>query len=438
MRISVFGLGYVGAVSCGCLAHDGHDVVGVDVNQEKVGLINAGQSPVVEEKIDGLIETYVKGGRLQASLSGEEAVKSTEVSLISVGTPSRADGGPDMTAIERVCETIGKGIRAKQERHLVVVRSTVIPGTVRSTVIPVLESASGLQVGQEIGVCFNPEFLREGKSVWDYYHPPYTLVGSDQAVDARAVEPLYKKVEGEFRVTSLETAEMVKYICNAFHALKLTFANEIGIIGQSLGVDALEAMRLVCEDRKLNISDAYMVPGFAFGGSCLPKDLRALLRQAEQHRLKLPLLSGVMESNVVQIQRAIDLVCSLGKRRVSVLGLSFKAGTDDLRESPLVAVVEALIGKGYDVKVYDKNVALARLIGANRAYIDREIPHIASLMVDNLDAALAHGKALVIGNGADEFDTISSRIQPDQVVVDFVHVASLRGLPREQYHGIAW
>jgi len=439
MRVSVFGLGYVGAVSCGCLAKDGHDVVGVDISPDKVQLIRGGQTPIVEDDIGEIIAETVRSGQLRATTDVAEAVAETEVSLIAVGTPSRRNGSLDTSAVVRVAEQIGAAIGAKQARHIVAVRSTVLPRTVRTEVIPALERSSGKRAGVDFGVCFNPEFLREGTSVRDHYNPPFTLVGSDVEADAQAVLSLYGKSSGERFTSSIETAEMVKYVCNAFHALKLTFANEVGIIAQSLGVDSHQVMQLVCEDRKLNISPAYMRPGFAFGGSCLPKDVRALLAHSRASDLDIPLIQGIMDSNKSQIQRAIDLIMATGKKKVAVLGISFKAGTDDLRESPLVVLTEAINGKGCDVRIYDRNVSLARLVGANRQYIEHEIPHISSLLVTDLREAVSHADVVVIGNNAPEFSNeLPGLLCAGKTVIDLAHIKELKAKSGIVYHGITW
>ena len=439
MRVSVFGLGYVGAVSCGCLAKDGHEVVGVDLNDDKVKLINNGATPIIEDQIGEIIADAVTAGRLKASNDVALAVHQTDISLIAVGTPSRANGSLNIDAVERVCEQIGAVLAKKSERHIVAIRSTVLPKTVRSVAIPALERSSGKKAGQGFGVCFNPEFLREGTSVVDHYSPPFTLVGSDNEEDAKAVAALYDKTAGEKFTSTIETAEMVKYVCNAFHALKLTFANEIGIIGQSLGVDSHMVMKLVCEDKKLNISPAYMTPGFAFGGSCLPKDVRALLAHARGCDLQVPLLEGVLGSNKSQIERAIQLVLSMKKRKVAVLGISFKAGTDDLRESPVVLLTEALIGKGCELKIYDENVSVARLVGANKQYIESEIPHISSLLVAELWEAVEDAEVVVIGNRAPVFRRLLPKmLTSEKVVVDLAHIPELRDKEGIEYHGIAW
>jgi GDP-mannose 6-dehydrogenase len=438
MRVSVFGLGYVGAVSCGCFARDGFEVVGVDVNPDKVALLNSGAAPIVEEAIGDIIADAVRSGRLRATTDTRDAVLRSDVSVVSVGTPSRPNGSINLAAVERVSEQIGEAIASKPERHLVVVRSTVLPGTVRSVVIPAIEKSSGRQANRDFGICFNPEFLREGSSVHDHYHPPFTLIGRQTDEDGRRAAMLYEKVEAEVCFATIETAEMVKYVCNAFHALKITFANEMGILAQAFGVDSHQVMELFCRDRKLNISPSYLKPGFAFGGSCLPKDVRALLYSARQSDVSMPLTDAVLLSNRAQIDRVIGLVLARRKKRIAVLGISFKAGTDDLRESPLVMLTEALLGKGCDLRIYDSNISLARLVGANREYIEKEIPHISSLLVPELSNAVAHGDLLIVGNSSPEFSDLPRLCRPGQTVIDLVRIKGLQDAPALDYLGVAW
>jgi GDP-mannose 6-dehydrogenase len=438
MRVSIFGLGYVGAVSCGCFAKDGHDVLGVDISPDKVELINRGMTPVIEDQIGDIIATAVEAGTLKATTDVAGAVAATDVSIISVGTPSADNGSIDLAAIQRVCEQLGDAIKAKGSRHLVIVRSTVMPGTCRRVVIPTLEKAVGAPHGQAFGVCFNPEFLREGSSVADHYNPPYTLIGSDRREDAEQAAELYAGVDAAVHFSSLETAEMVKYVCNAFHALKITFANEMGLVAQSLGVDSHQVMELVCHDTKLNISPKYLKPGFAFGGSCLPKDVKALLYQAKRNDLELPMTAAIMTSNRAQIDRVLARIVKAKTKKVAILGLSFKAGTDDLRESPLVTLTEALIGKGFDIKIYDRNISLARLVGANKRYIEKEIPHISELLVGDLRQAVSHGEVLVVGNGAPEFAELPSMCRAGQIVFDLTHIPALRQASGIDYRGVVW
>jgi len=438
IRTSVFGLGYVGAVSCACFAKDGLEVIGVDVNPDKVRMINEGQSPIVETQVGELIAAAVAERRLRATVNTREAILATDVSVISVGTPSRPNGSIDLAALERVCEAIGEALSKKDTRHLIVVRSTMLPGTLRRTVIPVLEKSSGKRNGRDFGVAYNPEFLRESTSVSDFYNPPFTLIGRDVPSDGDLAAQLYAAVLAPVIQSSIETAEMVKYVCNAFHALKATFANEIGIVAQSLGVDSHEVMRIACEDTKLNISPKYLRPGFAFGGSCLPKDVRALTQKARERDLELPLLSSLMVSNRAQIDRAMSLVLALRKKKIGIVGLSFKAGTDDLRESPLVILTEGLIGKGCDIKIYDRNISLARLTGANKEYLAKEIPHVSSLLVEDLDELVVSADLLIIGNSDPEFARLPSMCRDGQSVVDLVRIRGFEHRPGVDYHGITW
>ncbi len=437
MRVSIFGLGYVGTVSAGCLANDGHEVVGVDSIQTKVDLINQGHSPIIEEKIDGIIATTVAQGTLRATTDQVAALENTELSFVCVGTPSEANGSLDLKYIRRVCEQIGAALRTKKARHTVVIRSTILPGTMENVVIPAIEQASGKTAGSGFGVCHNPEFLREGSAVKDFYGPPKTVIGELDAQSGDLLATLYGSLDAPLIRTALRTAEMVKYVDNCWHALKIGFANEIGNVCKSVGLDAHEVMQIFCQDRKLNISTAYLQPGFAFGGSCLPKDLRALAHTARVHDLQLPILSAVLPSNDLQVTRGLQLITRHDKKRVGILGFSFKAGTDDLRESPMIEVIERLIGKGYDLRIYDSNVRLASLIGANRDFILNRIPHISRLMVDGIDAVLNHAETVVIGNKDPEFDGILERLHNGQVLVDFVRISPRRS-EAGAYEGICW
>ena len=437
MKISVFGLGYVGTVCAGCLAGDGHDVIGVDPSRTKVDLINAGQSPIIEAGIGEIIHKTVKAGRLRAASDPDEAIKETELSIICVGTPSQINGNLDSSYIRRVCEQIGHILKHKQSRHTVVIRSTILPGTMRGMVIPVLEESTGKTAGTEFGVCNNPEFLREGSAVMDFNFPPKTVIGESDLASGDILARLYERLDAPLIRTDLETAEMVKYIDNGWHALKIGFANEIGNLCKSLGVDSHKAMEIFCHDKKLNISSAYLLPGFAFGGSCLPKDLRALAYSAKVHDLQLPILSAILPSNELQITRGLNLIMEKESKRVGILGFSFKAGTDDLRESPLIEIIERLSGKGYDLKIYDRNVQVARLVGANRDFILNRIPHISKLMVDSIDAVLDHAETIVVGNKDPEFATVSARLRNGQCLVDFVRLTDSRSQDGK-YEGICW
>lgn len=437
MRISVFGLGYVGAVSSGCLASDGHEVVGVDPVPTKVDLINRGQSPIVEKDVGEIIAQMAKVGRLRATSDSNEAIRETDLSFVCVGTPSQPNGNLDLRYIRRICEQIGEALKNKTERHTVVIRSTILPGTMRKVVIPTLEEFSGKKAVADIGVCDNPEFLREGSAVKDFRCPPMTVIGQIDEASGDALASLYQNIAAPLIRTDLESAEMVKYVNNSWHALKIGFTNEIGAVCKSLGIDAHEVMNIFCQDNKLNISPAYLSPGFAFGGSCLPKDLRALSYQAKTRDLNLPILTSILPSNEVQISRGLQLIMDKGQTRVGILGFSFKAGTDDLRESPLIEVIERLIGKGYDLRIYDKNVNIARLVGANRDFILNRIPHISKLMVGDIDAVLHHAQTIVLGNRDPEFDCVPNKLHEGQVLIDFVRIAAGKSM-NGNYEGICW
>ncbi|GJJ04899.1 GDP-mannose 6-dehydrogenase [Duganella rhizosphaerae] len=436
MKISIFGLGYVGAVSAGCLASDGHEVIGVDPNRTKVDLINQGTTPIIEKDIGEMIAATVKSGHLRATVDVRDAVMGSDMSLICVGTPSQLNGNLDLSHVRKVCEQIGAAIKEKTSFHVVVARSTMLPGSMSSVVIPTLEAASGKKAGVDFGVCNNPEFLREGTAVYDYYHPPKTVIGeSDEKAGAMLVE-LYAKMDAPLVRTNVETAEMVKYTDNTWHAVKVAFANEIGNICKAVGIDGHKVMEIFCQDTKLNLSSYYMKPGFAFGGSCLPKDVRALTYKARSLDLDLPLLNSVLPSNQKQVEKGLKMIMDKGARKVGILGFSFKAGTDDLRESPLVDVIEHLLGKGYELKLYDKNVNLAALTGANQDYILNHIPHISKLMVESMDEVLAFADTIVIGNGAAEFKTVPGLLKPGQNLVDLVRISAEQS--GGQYDGICW
>lgn len=436
MRISIFGLGYVGAVSAGCLANDGHDVIGVDPNQTKVDLINKGITPIIEKDIGEMIAKTAATGKLRATTDVREAVMGSDISLICVGTPSLLNGNLDLSYVRRVCEEIGAAIKEKGGFHVVVGRSTMLPGSMHNVVIPTLEQATGKKAGVDFGVCNNPEFLREGTAVYDYYHPPKTVIGETDTRAGDMLVELYKQMDAPMIRTDVETAEMVKYTDNNWHALKVAFANEIGNICKAVGIDGHKVMEIFCQDTKLNLSPYYMKPGFAFGGSCLPKDVRALTYKGRSLDLELPVLNAIMPSNQHQIDKAIDMIANKGKRKVGILGFAFKAGTDDLRESPIVDVIERLIGKGYELKLYDKNVNLAALTGANRDFILNHIPHISRLMVESMQEVMDFAETIVIGNGAEEFKPVPDSLKPGQVVVDLVRIS--KEMSSEHYDGICW
>jgi GDP-mannose 6-dehydrogenase len=437
LKISIFGLGYVGTVSAGCLARDGHEVIGVDPLRTKVELINAGRSPVIEADIGDIIAAAVKAGRLRATEDQDQAINETELSFVCVGTPSQANGNLDISYVRRVSELIGQSLRNKQRRHTVVIRSTILPGTMHGIVIPVLEEYSGKKAGIDFGVCNNPEFLREGSAVMDYSFPPKIVIGELDRASGDLLVRLHADFDAPLIRTDLQTAEMVKYIDNSWHALKIGFANEMGNLCKSLSIDGHQAMEIFCQDKKLNISPAYLLPGFAFGGSCLPKDLRALAYKAKLHDLELPILSSILPSNELQVTRGLQLIMKKGHNRIGILGFSFKAGTDDLRESPMIEIIERLLGKGYDVRIYDRNVHVASLVGANRDFILNRIPHISKLMVENMDAVLAHAQTIVIGNNDPDFARVPEQLHNGQYLVDFVRITDRRS-EDGNYDGICW
>ena len=438
MRVSVFGLGYVGSVSAACFAEDGHEVVGVDVAPAKVTALNEGRSPIVEKGLDDLIQRNTANGRLRATTSTPDAVRATDLSLICVGTPSRRNGSLDLAYLERVCEQIGSVLHDKDDYHVVVVRSTVLPGTTHDVVIPALERTSGKTYGTGFGVSVNPEFLRESTAIADFRRPPMTLVGHNYRSDAEPTQALYTAVEAPVVTTTIRTAEMIKYASNTWHALKVTFANEVGNLCKRLEIDSHEVMDIFCRDEKLNLSSYYMKPGFAFGGSCLPKDVRAMQYRAKELDLDMPVIQAILGSNQLQIQHAIDEIVDTGRKRIGLLGFSFKAGTDDLRESPIVILAEALLGKGHALRIYDKNVSIARLVGANRDYINTQIPHLSSLLCDSIDEVIDQSDVIVVGNAAPEFSDALTRTRPDQVVFDLVRVKTPRNQIPAEYTGICW
>jgi GDP-mannose 6-dehydrogenase len=438
MKVSVFGLGYVGTVSAACLAADGHEVIGVDVNPLKLETLRQGHSPVSEPGLDDLIATAVMEGRLRVTDDALTAVLASDVTLVCVGTPGRSNGALDATAILKVCGEIATAMAAKSEYHTTVVRSSVLPGTIRDSVLPLMEEASGRAAGSEFGLVANPEFLREASAIDDFYHPSFTLIGALDEPCGDLVEQLYGSVEAPILRTAIEMAEMVKYASNAFHATKVTFANEIGAVAKVHGIDGRTVMDILCQDRQLNISAAYLRPGFAFGGSCLPKDTRALAYRAKERDLDTPLLHAVMASNESQIRRGIDMVEATGRKRVAVLGLSFKPGTDDVRESPAVPLIETLVGRGYDVRVYDEHVRPDKLVGANRAFLEEEIPHITALMEPTLEEVLAGSEVIVVTNGSAEFKRVPELVQAGQILIDLVGIAGASEATRGTYEGISW
>jgi GDP-mannose 6-dehydrogenase len=437
-NVSVFGLGYVGSVTAGCLADLGCRVVGVEVNPLKVDWINSGRPPVLEAQLTELVEKSVQDDRLTATTSVAEAIAQTDISLICVGTPSKPNGDLDLQYVCRVAEQIGDALAQKNEYHTVVLRSTVLPGTTWNVVRPILEQCSGKQAGKEFGLCFNPEFLREGSAVADFYQPPFTVLGAQNPIDIEKVRELYSWLEAELIVTDLRTAEAVKYINNCFHALKVAFANEVGRLCHALKIDSHQIMEIFCKDTKQNLSSYYFKPGYAFGGSCLPKDLRAMLYQAKKLDVPLEVFQAALSSNRTQIEIGVEMVMRAGNKKVGLLGLSFKAGTDDLRESPLVTLVETLHGRGYKVKIFDEHVCLSRLIGANRAYIEHQLPHIGAMLCESMDEVVQQSETIVIGNAHQAFRDLLPRIPSSKTVIDLVRINNeLHPVPCN-YHGIGW
>ena len=438
MNISIFGLGYVGAVSLACLARDGHHVIGVDIDRGKLELIAAGRTPVVEEGMVELMAQVVESGRLSVTTDVARAVRESELSLVCVGTPSAANGSQDQDALQRIALQLGAALRGKADGHVVVFRSTVVPGTVEEMLRPLLERESGKKAGRGFHLCFQPEFLREGSSIRDYDRPPFTIVGAGSEPGLEALRRLFGHLPCQFLATSIRAAETVKYCCNNFHALKITFANETARLCEALGVDAFEVMDLVCRDTQLNVSRAYLRPGFAFGGSCLPKDLRATMYLAKTRDVELPMLSAILASNRVHLEHALQKVLDTGRRRVGLLGLAFKAGTDDLRESPLVLLAEQLLGKGLGVQVYDPNVHLSNLLGSNRAFIERHLPHIGALIRSDLREVVG-GSDVIVASMADSVTlaALEQLLTPGHVVLDLVGLPARERLPGRQL-GLCW
>lgn len=437
MNISIFGLGYVGTVCAGCLVSEGHTVTGVDVNATKVDRMSAGVASIVEPELPELYVAGHQAKRLFATTSASEAVQSSDISMVCVGTPSQANGNLDLTYMKRVCEEIGAALRNKASQHLVVFRSTMLPGTTEDLLIPILELHSGKKVGAGFDVCYNPEFLREGTSVYDFYNPPKIVVGEREQSSGDTLLQLYSGIEAPLIRTSIRVAEMAKYCDNAFHAMKVSFANEIGNLCKKMGVDSHDVMSVFCEDKKLNLSPAYLKPGFAFGGSCLPKDLRALVYQAKRFDLDSHLLNSILMSNAAQIQVGIKMIMSLGKKRIGFLGMAFKPDTDDLRESPLVEVIETLLGKGYSIRIYDRNVSTSRLIGANRRFMEEHIPHLSSLLMESAEELAAEADVIVVGYKSPDFIPVFQSLRTDQTVIDLARLAQRSTTPAH-YEGICW
>ncbi|HXM22320.1 MAG TPA: UDP-glucose/GDP-mannose dehydrogenase family protein [Terriglobales bacterium] len=439
LSISIFGLGYVGSVSAACLARGGHRVTGVDVNSAKVEMLASGRSPILEPRMSELVAEGHKAHRLHATTDGVAAVRDSDISFVCVGTPSLRSGKLDLSHIEHVAREIGTALKEKQSHHVVVLRSTVLPGTTESLVIPILQNASGRRAGADFTVCYNPEFMREGSSVADFLEPPYTILGAQSPEHLTLLRKIYESTPGPRFETSIPVAEMVKYASNVFHAVKVGFANEMGTLCKHLGIDTETVTRIFTSDTKLNISPAYLSPGFAFGGSCLPKDLRALAYRAKELDLSLPLLEALMPSNAEHLDRAVDAVLHTNKKKVSLLGLSFKAGTDDLRESPQVQLVKRLLGEGCQVRIWDRDVSLGCLAGSNRQYVEEVIPHIGSLLSADLEQVVRSAEVVILGNKSAKREELSQYLDPSQIVLDLVNLdRSHRPEKPAEYLGICW
>lgn len=437
MRVSVFGLGYVGSVSAACFAERQHSVIGVDINPVKAEIINKGRAPIIEPQLNELIERAVNNNNLTAITDTESAIFKTDISFVCVGTPSNSNGSLNTQYLENACTDIGKALAKKNSFHTVVIRSTLLPGTMKNIVIPILEKATGWKAGRDFGACINPEFLREGTAVDDFNNPSRTIIGTTDERSRTMLTELYRDLPCPIIHCPIEVAEMSKYADNAWHANKIAFANEIGALCKNFGVDSHQLMDIFCQDTKLNISTRYLKPGFAFGGSCLPKDLRALTHKARTMDIDTPLLNSLLVSNQTKIDAGMDMITAAGRKKIGILGFSFKAGTDDLRESPMVQIIERLIGKGYELRLYDQSVQIAKLVGANRDYIMKAIPHIERLMVDNVTDVLAHAEVIVIGNNAPEFAAVGQWLRPEQQIIDFVRIPNLEQ-QHEHYSGICW
>ena len=436
MNISIFGLGYVGAVSCACFAKSGHQVIGVDISQLKVDLINKGLSPIVEKDLDAYIKEGVEENRIMATRDIDHAIANSEISIVCVGTPSQLNGNIDLTYIFKVCEEIATAIKAKNEFHTIVIRSTIVPGTIKDC-CEIIEDVSGKKHNEGFGIAANPEFLREGTAIQDFWNPPYTIIGTLSERSGTALKELYGNIEAPVYDIKPEEAEMVKYTNNNFHALKITFANEIGNICKELDVDGHIVMNIVAADKKLNLSPYYMKPGFAFGGSCLPKDVRGLNYRAKILDVKTPLLNSLLESNEYQIQRGLQMIYETGKKKIGIVGFAFKAGTDDLRESPMITMIETLLGKGFELSLYDSNVLLSKLMGKNKDFLTGHIPHIARILDDSLDQVISKSEVIVIGNKSEEFKNITERVNNEQTIIDLVRINDDQ-ISKDNYVGICW
>jgi len=437
--ISIFGMGYVGSVSAACFAHLGHRVIGVDVNRAKVDMLESGKSPILEARMNELVAEGRAACRLHGTTDSRAAIHESDISFICVGTPSLRSGKLDLSHVEHVSAEIGAALREKKRHHSVVLRSTVLPGTTESVVVQVMEKASGLRAGVDFSVCYNPEFMREGSAVADFFQPPYTILGASAPQHLKPLRQLYENLPGTTFETTIPVAEMVKYVSNTFHALKVTFANEIGTLCKSFGVDTEMVTGIFKSDTKLNISPAYLSPGFAFGGSCLPKDVRAITHRAKEMDLNLPLLEAIVPSNAEHIERAVEMILQTGKKKIGMLGLSFKAATDDLRESPLVGVVKRLLGEGRQIQIWDQNVSVSRLVGSNREYIEETIPHFSALFSTTLEDVIADAEVVVVATREVTGDSLRKSLKPEQIVIDLANLENVRRPGgNASYEGICW
>jgi GDP-mannose 6-dehydrogenase len=438
MNISVFGLGYVGSVTSACLAKNGHFVIGIDIKREKVAAINAGKSPVFEKGLDDLISEVVADGKLKATISADEAIKKTDISLICVGTPSNLDGSINLEHLKRVCSDIGRALKTKSKFHVVVIRSTVLPGTTEGVLLPILESESKKKNSTDFGVCVNPEFMREGQARYDFYNPDRIVIGATDKNSSDLVEKIYMGINTPVVQVDIKTAEIIKYVDNVFHGMKVAFANEIGTVCRKLGIDGREVMRIFCIDQKLNLSPYYFMPGFAFGGSCIPKDLRAILHKTKELEIDSPLIGSILDSNQRHIDRAVELIMEQDKRKIGVFGLTFKSGTGDTRETPTVPMITKLLEKGYlklfekgyDIRIYDPN--------ANATEIEEMLPHIAPLLNASFEMVVKASEVLVVTKNEEMFKQIPAHLNNDQIVIDLAGAINPQDMKTGKYIGICW
>ncbi|MBS3097655.1 UDP-glucose/GDP-mannose dehydrogenase family protein [Candidatus Woesearchaeota archaeon] len=437
MKISIFGLGYVGCVLAAGLASLGHNIIGIDINSEKVEVIKKGKSPVVEKDLDKYIKKYVELKKIEATTNSKEAVLNSEMSFVCVGTPAKKDGSLDLEHTKKVCEGIGKALKLKNSYHIIVFKSTMFPGSVENLLIPIIENNSGKKASKDFGVCHNPEFLREGSAVYDFFNPSTTVIGCLDEKSERIVEELFKDIKAPIAKTSIKVAEMIKYANNSFHGLKVAFANEIGNICKKSNIDSHELMKIFCMDEKLNISSSYLKPGVPFGGSCLTKDSSALIDEAKKEGLNVPLLEAIKKSNESHIDVCANIILGTNKKKIGILGLSFKEGTDDLRSSAMIAIVKKLVDRGLNIKIYDKNVLLSQKFGANKKIIEEEFPHLMNLFCPTIRDVVNGSEAIVIKNKDDDFKILTKLIKESQIVIDFVRMFEKKEIKGE-YVGLCW